>query len=162
MTIVQAAGGDLTTLTCGGRCCQSVLRAHSIGSNSFVAGWRSTSGNPPCSFASLLRSHGHTRTRGSPLRAPVGHTSALIAIPPICSGHIDRGVSDLSAFRTSACARRSRFRQRAKPGHGHLGAHLRPLGCSSGRTIWATIKRWRPFGKTAKLPHGQRVYRRAA
>src|SRR5437762_1284758 len=36
-------------------------------------------------------------------------------------------VSDLSAFRTSACARRSRFPQRAKPGHGHLGAHLRPL-----------------------------------
>ena len=56
----------------------------------------------------------------------------------------------------------SRFPQRAKPGHGHLGAHLRPLCCSSGRTIWATIKRWRPSGKTAKLPHGQCIYRRAA
>src|SRR5580704_3243391 len=78
------------------------------------------------------------------------------------SNRIHLGVSDLSAFRTSACARGSRFPQRAKPGKGHLGAHLRPLCYRSGRTIWATIKRWRPSGKTAKLPHGQRDYRRAA
>jgi hypothetical protein len=30
-------------------------------------------------------------------RASVGHTSAGIALPPICFGHIDRGVSDRSA-----------------------------------------------------------------
>jgi hypothetical protein len=70
-------------------------------------------------------------------------------------------VSDLSAFRTSACARRSRFPQRAKPGHGHLGAHLRPL-CWLRANDLDDDQALATFWQTAKLPHGQRVYRRAA
>jgi hypothetical protein len=77
------------------------------------------------------------------------------------STRIDFGVSDLSAFRTSACARRSRFRQRAQPGHGHLGAHL-GLVLQLRANDLGDDQALAPSGKTAKLPHGQRVCRLAA
>ena len=44
---------------------------------------------------------GHIDNRGQAgcsLRAPVGHTSARIAIPPVCSGHIAEWHVDLAFF----------------------------------------------------------------
>jgi len=41
------------------------------------------------------------------LRASVLITEGRFAVWPIFSGHIDRGVSDIRAVGTSACARKS-------------------------------------------------------